>query len=216
MIKKQIIYYKNLIFFKIVLYSFVILLYSIFNPLLQTHLQNLKIEEKKIHSELQSLQNKYDSMQELYNNQNLIYVAQKQLQKILLSKKNNICPDNKNFQKDYDSFNTKYNLINPIKVNILLPRVLKPKQYYNEKLTIKNTDILLDFSIQGFYNFILLTEEAYKLLPQYTSIVYFKAMCHEVINPNTIQMIQQDTYSNPIFILGHIHMQLSEIITLDK
>ncbi|KJW01646.1 hypothetical protein OTSSIDO_0635, partial [Orientia tsutsugamushi str. Sido] len=82
MINQRILYLKNLICFKIVLYGIIILLCHIYGSYLYTHFEilNTKIQKNKKHLEI--LQNKYNSAIELLNNSAL----QKKIKPILQQK----------------------------------------------------------------------------------------------------------------------------------
>lgn len=205
MINQRILYLKNLICFKIVLYGIIILLCHIYSSYLHNYFEilNTKIQKNKKHLEI--LQNKYNSAIELLNNSAL----QKKIKPILQQKLSQPYDRNKLIEH-YTNISKKWKLHN-FNVSISSPYQLQPNNYYNRKISIENRDVFLSFYIPEFSDLIPLITDIYNLTPQYTTIEKLQALYHTPMCLNNLHDICTDKL--PIFV--KMKLNLSQVKKFD-
>lgn len=205
MINQRILYLKNLICFKIVLYGIIILLCHIYGSYLYTHFEilNTKIQKNKKHLEI--LQNKYNSAIELLNNSAL----QKKIKPILQQKLSQPYDRNKLIEH-YTNISKKWKLYN-FNVSVSSPYQLQPNNYYNRKISIENRDVFLSFYISEFSDLMPLITDIYNLTPQYTTIEKLQALYNSPTCLNNIH----DICTDKLHIFVKMKLNLSQVKKFD-
>ncbi|KJV53423.1 hypothetical protein OTSGILL_0778 [Orientia tsutsugamushi str. Gilliam] len=205
MINQRILYLKNLICFKIVLYGIIILLCHIYGSYLHNHLEilNTKIQKNKKHLEI--LQNKYNSAIELLNNSAL----QKKIKPILQQKLSQPYDRNKLIEH-YTNVSKKWKLHN-FNVSVSSPYQLQPNNYYNRKISIENRDVFLSFYIPEFSDLMPLITDIYNLTPQYTTIEKLQALYNTPMCLNNVH----DICTDKLYIFVKMKLNLSQVKKFD-
>ncbi|KJV56675.1 hypothetical protein [Orientia tsutsugamushi] len=205
MINQRILYLKNLICFKIVLYGIIILLCHIYGSYLYAHFEilNTKIQKNKKHLEI--LQNKYNSAIELLNNSAL----QKKIKPILQQKLSQPYDRNKLIEH-YTNISKKWKLYN-FNVSVSSPYQLQPNNYYNRKISIENRDVFLSFYIPEFSDLMPLITDIYNLTPQYTTIEKLQALYHTPMCLNNVH----DICTDKLHIFVKMKLNLSQVKKFD-
>lgn len=207
MINQRILYLKNLICFKIVLYGIIILLCHIYGSYLHNHFEilNTKIQKNKKHLEI--LQNKYNSAIELLNNSAL----QKKIKPILQQKLSQPYDRNKLIEH-YTNISKKWKLYN-FNVSVSSPYQLQPNNYYNRKISIENRDVFLSFYISEFSDLMPLITDIYNLTPQYTTIEKLQALYHTPMCLNNVNV--HDICTDKLHIFVKMKLNLSQVKKFD-
>ncbi|KJV77523.1 hypothetical protein [Orientia tsutsugamushi] len=205
MINQRILYLKNLICFKIVLYGIIILLCHIYGSYLHNHFEilNTKIQKNKKHLEI--LQNKYNSAIELLNNSAL----QKKIKPILQQKLSQPYDRNKLIEH-YTNISKKWKLYN-FNVSVSSPYQLQPNNYYNRKISIENRDVFLSFYISEFSDLMPLITDIYNLTPQYTTIEKLQALYNTPMCLNNVH----DICTDKLHIFVKMKLSLSQVKKFD-
>ncbi|SPM45551.1 Uncharacterised protein [Orientia tsutsugamushi] len=205
MINQRILYLKNLICFKIVLYGIIILLCHIYGSYLHNHFEilNTKIQKNKKHLEI--LQNKYNSAIELLNNSAL----QKKIKPILQQKLSQPYDRNKLIEH-YTNISKKWKLYN-FNVSVSSPYQLQPNNYYNRKISIENRDVFLSFYISEFSDLMPLITDIYNLTPQYTTIEKLQALYNTPMCLNNVH----DICTDKLHIFVKMKLNLSQVKKFD-
>lgn len=205
MINQRILYLKNLICFKIVLYGIIILLCHIYGSYLYTHFEilNTKIQKNKKHLEI--LQNKYNSAIELLNN----LALQKKIKPILQQKLSQPYDRNKLIEH-YTNISKKWKLYN-FNVSVSSPYQFQPNNYYNRKISIENRDVFLSFYISEFSDLMPLITDIYNLTPQYTTIEKLQALYNTPMCLNNVH----DICTDKLHIFVKMKLNLSQVKKFD-
>jgi hypothetical protein len=197
MLEKFIIHLKNTIFFKSVLY---ILFITILLGLLSSFRQDLieSIDDNEVARE--TLIDNTIKLYSIMDSKNQIIESCEKYENLFGYSAQQSCYNRQMLLEQLRNLGNKYNLVQPIDVNISAPFFKDyEKKTSNNKIKIRSYDILLKFATKDIATFLALIKEAYSLVPDNGMVVSVELTNQAILNPKIIYKLSTDRAPDLIY-----------------
>ena len=194
-LKRFIIYLKNIIFFKTIMYLLCIgsllWLLQVFEVDLIQSVEWLNKAERSLYNANTKLTAVSDSdakileVSQLYND--ILMISNKQR-----------CDVRINLIKNLRALATKYDLADPINIKMSQSFLKNDDQSIANRIKVKKYDMLVQFAAPDFNTALNLIREAYSLMPNYSMTLFLEAREQEILTPAVIDKLSPDRYPDLI------------------
>lgn len=201
------IHLKNVILFKFVLYTLLIVILSTLLPLFQDELKE-SLKNNKLAED--SLLETIEKLHSIANSERKILEVAKRYKKVLNISDKQSCEHKSGIKNSVMKLANKYNLLDPITITISQLSIVDDRILNNSQVKIKNYTVDVNYISPDFEKSLSIANEIYSLMPSNTIMLNMMIENNEVLDPVAISRLSNSKIPN--FIHSKIEMRIREIV----
>lgn len=207
MLDKLVVHFKNIIFFKIVIYSTAAILLFTIMPIFQEDLEKAQNRHEHAQSFLSSATLKLESIIDF---EDKIQDMNKEYRKLMLNSGGLTCVDRNIIINDMRNIEKKYNLFEPI--NIYISRIFNVAKSPNTSghIKVNHYELSLKFKADSYFKLLSVSQAIYKTLPKGAVVNVTRIYPVNSLTPELIDRLNTQNY--PGFIGVDMIIHLKEIV----
>lgn len=207
MLKKLAAHLKNVILFKAILYSLLLIALSVLVPLFR---QELEASSKDNEMAKESLIETTQKLESIVNSEGKILDIAKRYNKTLDRSDKQSCKYRSNLMSDVMKLANKYNLPDPIAIGIYKMNMVDSRVPDNSQVRIEDYAAAVNYISPNFEKSLSIAQEIYSLMPIGTVILNIEIRNNEVLDPVAISKLSK--LAVPNFIHSNMEMRIGEIV----
>lgn len=207
MLDKFIIRKKNIIFFKVIIHIALITIISLLLLLTKEGLTQSIRENKKAQTLLDETSSKLNSIS---NFKEEVLNTKRKYKALVKNANQTICATRTEFISKINSLSRKYNLFDPIKIDIIKKFRTKDSKFTHKNIKIDDYDVTIEFNSTDNESLLLMLKELGRLLPMGSIVQNINIQTAKPLTPKMISSLNKERA--PGLINTQMQIELREIV----